>query len=403
MFIYKAGVIGAGTMGSGIAQTISFSGLPVILKDVDMDKVNYGIQLIKKIYQTRVDKGKMSSNEMEQKMALVTGTTSNEDFKECDIIVEAVYENAEVKKKVLTEVEKHIPENAILATNTSALSITELAAAVQHSERVVGMHFFNPPSVMKLVEIIPGLQTSNDVVQDTLTFAESLRKIPVRVKECTGFLVNRLLMPYLNEAAFIAQTGTATILEMDEAMRQFGMPMGPFVLMDLLGLDVCDDVANILYDAYGSRMQPSSLLLEMKQAKCWGVKSKVGFYTYDESKTSKFPEILQKLSQTSPQGVRPFSPVQSLLPMINEAALCLEENIASPMDIDMAMMAGTGFPSEKGGPLHYADQLGLDWVLQQLQLLTKQVGERFWPAPLLKRMVAAGYLGTKTKKGFFNY
>ena len=246
MFIYKAGVVGAGAMGAGIAQVISFSGLPVVLKDTDQARVTKGLAMVRKIYQGRVDKGKMTLSELEQKMQLVTGSVSYEDFKDCDLVVEAVFENLKVKQEVFKELEKVLPETSIMATNTSALSITEIASAVRRSEKVIGLHFFESAPRHEIGRGDPGPRTSPETIDDTVGFAESLRKLPVRVKECAGFLVNRLLLPYLNEAAFALQEGKRTPEEMDKAMRSFGMPMGPFALLDLLGLDVCADVSMIL-------------------------------------------------------------------------------------------------------------------------------------------------------------
>jgi len=403
VFIYKAGVIGAGAMGSGIAQVISFSGLPVVLKDTDMDRVNKGIEMIRKVYQGRVDKGKMSVSEMDQKMKLVIGTTSYDDFKDCDLVVEAVFESMKVKHQVFQDLERVLPETAIMATNTSALSISQIASAVKRSEKVIGMHFFNPAPVMKLVEVIPGLQTSPETVDDVVAFAESLRKMPVRVKECAGFLVNRLLLPYLNEAAFALQEGSAPAEEMDKAMRAFGMPMGPFALLDMLGLDVCAEVSMILYDSFGPRMKAAEILGEMHKANRLGTKNGIGFYVYDESKKADLKPIVDGIQAKTGVKGTPFSPERLVFQMINEAAYCLEENVASPGDIDLAMLAGTGFPQDKGGPLHLADGIGVDVVLAKLQEFSKTLGPRFWPAPILKRMVSANYLGQKTKRGFFSY
>ena len=403
MFIYKAGVVGAGAMGAGIAQVISFSGLPVVLKDTDDERVKKGIEMVRKVYQGRVDKGKMTASEMDQKMKLVIGSTSYDDFKDCDIVVEAVFENIKVKQQVFQELEKVLPETAIMATNTSAISITQIASAVKKSEKVVGMHFFNPAPVMKLVEVIPGLQTSPETTDDTVAFAESLRKLPVRVKECAGFLVNRLLLPYLNEAAFALQEGAAPAEEMDKALRAFGMPMGPFALLDMLGLDVCAEVGMILYDSFGPRMKAAEILEGLHKANRLGTKNGIGFYVYDESKKADLKPLIDGIQQKTGVKGTAFSPERLVFQMINEAAYCLEENVASPSDIDLAMLAGTGFPQDKGGPLHLADGIGLDAVLSKLQEFSKTLGPRFWPAPILKRMVAANYLGQKTKKGFFNY
>jgi 3-hydroxyacyl-CoA dehydrogenase len=205
MYIYKAAVIGAGTMGAQIAQTISYAGLPVILKDIKPDSVERGLATVRKIYQGRVEKGKMTAHEMEQKMALVSGATDFSGFGDVDLAIEAVFEDAGVKRRVFADLEAACPESAILATNTSSLSISGLAAGLKRPEKVVGVHFFNPAHVMKLVEVIPGIATSPETVDDAVAFAESLRKIPIRVQECAGFLVNRLLMPYLNEAAMALQ------------------------------------------------------------------------------------------------------------------------------------------------------------------------------------------------------
>ena len=403
MFIYKAGVIGAGAMGAGIAQVISFSGLPVVIKDTDQERVDKGISMVRKIYQGRVDKQKITAFEMEQKMKLVSGTTSYDDFKDCDVVIEAVFENMNAKQQVFQEMEKALPETAIMATNTSALSITQIASAVKRSDKVIGIHFFNPAPAMKLVEVIPGLQTSQETTEDAVSFAESLRKIPVRVKECTGFLVNRLLLPYLNESAYALQEGAASADMIDNAMLGFGMPMGPFALFDMMGLDVCADVSMILYDSYGPRMKAAEILEEMKKGSRFGVKNGIGFYSYDESKKADLKPVLDAVqARTGIKGTF-FSPERLVFQMINEAAYCIEENVASPSDIDIAMLAGTGFPQDKGGPLHYADVVGVDVVLAKLKEFSKQLGPRFWPAPILKRMVSANYLGQKTKRGFFNY
>ena len=257
MYIYKAAVIGAGAMGAEIAQTISFSGLPVLLKDVDQSMVDRGLATIRTIYQRRVDRGKMTQDELEQKVALVTGVVDYTQFKDVDLVIEAVPEHMELKRKIFADLDAAVQESAILASNTSSLSISALGAATKRAPKVIGMHFFYPAHIMKLVEVIPGLATSEETMDDVVNFTESLRKIPVRVQECGGFLVNRLLMPYLNEAAFCLQEGAATVEEIDKAIVAFGLPMGPFTLVDNLGLDVCFDVVKVLLDSYGNRMKPA--------------------------------------------------------------------------------------------------------------------------------------------------
>ena len=403
MYIYKAAVVGSGIMGAGIAQVITYSGLPVILKDVNQAAVDKGLETIRKIYQGRVDKGKMTASEMEQKMMLVTGATDYSGFSDVDIVIEAIFEDIEVKRKLFQELEKVCPESAIFASNTSSLPISAIAAATKKPEKVIGMHFFNPAPVMKLVEVIPGLGTSQETVDDVVAFTESLRKIPIRVQECAGFLVNRLLMPYLNEAALALQEGAATAKEIDEAIVATGMPMGPFILSDMIGIDVAVKVADILYDAYGPRVAPAELWTALYQTGRYGTKSGAGFYDYAEGKRESLEAVIAKTQkQTGRKGTR-FSVNRLMMPMINEAVISLQEGVATAGDIDIAMMAGTGFPQDKGGPLHYADQIGVDVVLSELQALAKELGPRFWPAPMLKRMVMGGYLGVKTGKGFFNY
>ena len=428
MFIYKTAVVGGGAMGAEIAQAITFSGVPVLLKDVDQARVDKGLEVIRKIYQRRVDRGKMTPEDMEQKMALVTGTTTYEPFGDVDLAIEAVPENLPLKQRIFKELNEAAPQTAILASNTSSLSISALGGVTNRPHKVIGMHFFYPAHIMKLVEVIPGLETSEETVADTTAFAESLRKLPIRVNECPGFLVNRILMPYLNEAAFCAQEGGASVKQIDEAMSAFGFPMGPFTLVDNLGFDVCRDVVQILVDAYGDRMQPAAIWERLYRAGRYGAKSGSGFYLYGDragQPDAELDAILKALGANATEAGTPpggevaegsaegrrrrptvkgeFSVNRLVLPMVNEAIRCLEERVCTAAEVDLAVIAGLGFPQSKGGMLHYADQIGLDTVLDELQRLTKQLGSRFWPSPLLKRKVAAGQLGTKTHKGFFEY
>lgn len=390
-------------MGAEIAQVITYAGIPVVLKDVNQDLVNRGLAKMSAIYQKRVDKGKMNAAEVEEKMSLVTATTSFDGINEIDIVVEAVPENMNLKKEVFRELEPHLSEHTILATNTSALSISELGAATKRPEKVIGMHFFFPAHVMKLVEVIPGLPTSEETVDDVMAFAESLRKIPVRVNECAGFLVNRLLMPYLNEAAHCLQEGAASVEEIDQAAVRFGLPMGPFTLVDNLGLDVCSDVVKVLLSSYGNRMKPAAIWFRLYEAKRFGKKTGAGFYDYDGRQRGELEKIISSL-QTELELKKTECSVERLIyPMINEAILCLQEHVAPESDIDMAMVGGIGFPQDKEGILHYADQVGLDHVLKKLEGFYERFGERFWPAPLVRRMVGAQFLGRKSGRGFFEY
>ncbi len=401
MNIYKAAVIGAGTMGAEIAQVISFAGIPVLLKDVNQEVVNQGLEKVRKIYERRLQKGKMTASEVEEKIKLVQGATGFDAFSDVDIVIEAVPERMELKKKVFQEVEAHVSEDAILATNTSALSISELGSVTRRAEKVVGMHFFFPAHVMKLVEVIPGLATSDETVDDVVSFSEALHKMPVRVNECAGFLVNRLLMPYLNEAAYCLEEGTATAKQIDQAAVAFGFPMGPFQLVDQLGLDVCADVVKVLMASYGNRMAPAQIWSELYGAGRYGVKSGAGFYEYDKRGSDEFMHLLKRVQRE--RGSSTFDFERILYLMVNEAVLCLEEHVSSASDIDLAMVAGIGFPQDKEGILHFADQVGLDQILTKLMQCYEQHGARFWPAPLLRRMVGAGFLGKARGRGFFEY
>jgi len=403
MYIYKAGVVGAGTMGAEIAQVITYAGIPVVLKDVNQELIDKGLAKIRSIYQKRVEKGKMDASEAENKISLVQGSTSPDAFKDVDIVIEAVPEKMDLKKKVFLDLEQHVSKNTIFATNTSALSISELGAATKRPEKVIGMHFFFPAHVMKLIEVIPGLATNTETVDDVMSFSESLRKIPVRVNECAGFLVNRLLMPYLNEAAYCLQEGAATAEEIDKAVAAFGLPMGPFTLVDNLGLDVCFDVVKVLLDSYGNRMQPAEIWHKLYELKRYGRKTGAGFYDYGTERGVELEKIMNDLKKKPNFKKTQFSVERLIYPMINEAILCVEEHVSSESDIDMAMIAGIGFPQETEGILHYADQIGLDQVLKMLEQLYQEYGIRFWPAPRLRRMVGAQFLGKKTGRGFFEY
>lgn len=406
MYIFKAGVVGAGAMGAEIAQVISYSGLPVVLKDVDQAMLDKGMARIRDIYQRRVDKGKMSAGEMQSKLDLITPTLTYDGFEDVDIVIEAVPEKMSIKQRVFAELDEICPEGTIFASNTSALSISEMAAATKRPAKVIGMHFFNPAHVMKLVEIIPGLDTSQETVDDVVMFAESLRKIPVVVQECPGFLVNRLLMPYLNEAVKALEEGAATAAEIDERMTAFGWPMGPFTLMDMLGLDICYDVGMYLYQEYGTRMEPAKLFAKLVQAGRLGEKSGAGFYGYGDQTDEPVKQFIKELQESGEVKTgTEFSEERLMMPMINEAILCVTEHVANVNDIDMAMIAGTGmtYRGERMGPLQLADTLGLDYVLQKLEEFTAKYGERFRPARLLRTKVRAKHLGKKVGKGFLEY
>ncbi len=403
MYIFKAGVIGAGAMGAGIAQVISFSGLPVVLKDVDQKMLDRGMEQIRSIYQARVDKGKMNAGEMQGKLDLIIPSLSYSDFADVDIVIEAVPEKMGLKQKIFSELDGMCPEGTLFASNTSALSITEMGRATKRPHKMIGMHFFNPANVMKLVEIIRGAETDEESVQDLVTFTESLRKIPVVVKECPGFLVNRLLMPYLNEAVLCLQDGAATAQAIDGAMVDYGWPMGPFTLMDFLGLDVCYDVGQYLAAQYGDRMEAAILFEKLVQAGRLGEKSGAGFYGYGGNTDEAVNKIVAEFN--GGKKLSEFTPDRLMYQLINEAGRAAEEGIADVRDIDMAMIAGTGMmvKGERIGPLALADKLGIDVVVKGLEDFEKKFGKRFHPANRLVELVKENRLGEKSRAGFLEY
>ena len=287
MYIFKCAVVGAGAMGGEIAQVISWSGLPVVLKDIDQRMLDHGMQTARAIYQRRVDKGKLTKAEMDEKLTLIAPTLGYDDFSDVDFVIEAVPEKLEIKKSVFAELDRVCQSTAILATNTSALSITAIAAATKRPAQVVGFHFFNPASVMKLVEVVSGTQTSRDTIDTAVSFAEELRKIPVKVKECAGFVVNRVLMASMIEI-LRARAEMGIDHETVDAIVQAkaGVPMGPFLLADMLGLDVANDVATTLEKAYGPRFAAPSELRELVGAGHLGVKTGRGFYAHTSEEVS---------------------------------------------------------------------------------------------------------------------
>jgi 3-hydroxyacyl-CoA dehydrogenase/enoyl-CoA hydratase/3-hydroxybutyryl-CoA epimerase len=412
MWIFKVGVVGAGAMGGGIAQVVTYSGLPVVVKDIDQKQLDLAREHVEKIYQDRVDKGKMTAGQVQEKLGLIEYSLNYDGFSDVDIVIEAVPEVMKIKQQVYKELDQVCQPETILASNTSALSITEMAAATGRPHKVIGMHFFNPAHVMKLVEIIPGAGTDQDTIDTVQQFTQELRKIPVIVKECPGFLVNRLLMPYLNEAVLAVEEGAATAQQVDEAMGKdgFGWPMGPLFLMDMLGIDVCAHVGEYLYSQYGDRVKPAKLFYELVSAKRFGEKTGAGFYTYTATNVEPLEAMIKRIQEAG--GVQTgtsFSVERLMLPFLNEAAMCVQEGIGNVNDIDMACIAGIGMQVNKGGqavrmgPLEYMDELGLDVVVQKLEQFEKQLGPRFHPVNTLYQKVRAGDLGKKTKRGFKEY
>jgi 3-hydroxyacyl-CoA dehydrogenase len=389
--VRKAAVVGAGTMGSTIAMALISRGFPVVLKDIDEAAVEKGLATVDRLLKSRVDKG-LSEQEAAKQRALIQPTTQYSDFADIDIVIEAVPESIDMKRDVFEQLEQICRPDTIFATNTSSLSVTQLGACTNRADKVVGLHFFNPAHLMKLVEVIPGLETSPETVQTVVDFGRALGKLAVRVDECASFLVNRLLGRYINEALYVLQEGQLSVEDIDKAACDYVMPIGPLALRDMNGADIGLAVAKFNYQEYGERFLPAPILAELVKRKLLGQKTLEGLYTYDKQTRKRqgtnplLADILIQLGQMR-ESDEPFDVERLFLPMINEAFLVLQERICDAEDLDPALMAGLGM---RRGPLAMAAEIGLENCLNKIENLHSIYGERFRPAPLLKRYVWAG-------------
>jgi 3-hydroxyacyl-CoA dehydrogenase/enoyl-CoA hydratase/3-hydroxybutyryl-CoA epimerase len=388
--IAHAAVIGAGLMGSGIAQWLSSRGVSVILRDVDSEAINRGLANIEKTYADAVKRGLLSAEKAQEGRARIVASTQPVVMRDVQIVIEAASEKLEIKKKIFVDLAATTPPTAILATNTSALPIDELATATGSPERVVGLHFFNPVSRMKLIEVVIGRRTSDETRDRALAFARQIGKLPVVVRDSPGFLVNRVLFPYLLDAAEIFQSGVSAE-EIDEALLQWGMPMGPLRLIDEIGIDITVDIADTLEKAFGARDRAPDILRKMHEAKMLGRKAGGGFYKY-EGKQQTPSERLQEWRQESGENFAAENITERLtFLMVNEAARCLEEKVvAAPEDADYGMILGTGFPTFRGGPLRYAEHFGLKKLVTEMDGIHSRAGEKFAPCDLLRQHAQNG-------------
>ncbi|MBI2024539.1 MAG: hypothetical protein HYT03_00390 [Candidatus Harrisonbacteria bacterium] len=357
MNIYKIGVVGGGAMGSGIATlAIRKGGIPVVIKEANSELASAAKSRVLQNFDSLYKKNKIFDQQLEKFTSLLTVTDVwGEDFKDVDLLIEAVPEKMNLKKQIFAAASLWLPPQAILASNTSALSISEMGEQLtpQRHQRVLGLHFFNPPTRMKLVEVVATRETSEATLAEATDFVESaLQRLPVRVKECPGFLVNRLLMPYLNEAVDSILETSVKPEEIDKAAMEFGWPVGPFILMDSLGLDICEDVAETLRRGYGDRVKLSPLLQKLVNLGRLGGKTGAGFYGGDET----ILEIIEKHFPWSRCRESSAKEVFNLMMigLVKEAELALEEGIASAADIENACVWGIGFPKvPHEGPLHW--------------------------------------------------
>ena len=397
--VASVAVIGAGTMGGGIAMNFAQAGIPVVLVETGQEALERGLALVRKNYQTSVQRGRFSAQQVEGFLGLISGTTEYRDISAVDAVIEAVFENMAVKKEVFAKLDAVCKPDCILATNTSYLDINEIAAATSRPGQVIGAHFFSPANVMKLLEVVRADQTAEEVIVTFMQLAKTIGKIPVLVGVCHGFVGNRMLKGYARQAQLLLLEG-ATPEQVDNTMQAWGMAMGPLAVGDLAGLDIGYRSRRDQGIAPRSQLETAlpDTLVEMERL---GQKSGAGYYRYDPDTRRRRadPEVEALIEDLARQwGVtrRPIGEQEIIdrlvLALVNEGAAIVDEGIASrPGDVDVVYLNGYGFPRWRGGPMHYADSLGLDEVLKRLEALREQTGDACWePAPLLRRLAARG-------------
>ncbi|MEZ0392829.1 MAG: 3-hydroxyacyl-CoA dehydrogenase NAD-binding domain-containing protein [Pseudobdellovibrionaceae bacterium] len=399
--VHSIGILGAGTMGGGIAFIAADKGLEARMKDINFDAIGKGLKHASDLWGKSLKKKRINKYEFQQKMDRITGTVDYSGFKILDVVVEAIVEDMEIKKKVIAETAKNMRPDAIIATNTSSLSVTEMAQGHPKPEYFAGMHFFNPVDKMPLVEVIRGEKTSDETIATIFELSKRLGKMPVVVKDGPGFLVNRLLLPYMAEAAFLLQEGMS-IEKVDQAyVKDFGMPMGPFALMDEVGLDVCLKVLKIFKKAFGSRVEIAPCMEKLEKSGRMGKKNSKGFYKYDER--GKRQEVdstvyadLGLSTPTDPLALKECIE-RGIFAMVNECSLALLEDqiVQSAHEVDLAMIMGTGFPPFRGGLLKYADSVGSQYIVDQLEVYSSKGASRLKPSTPLRNMA-------KTQRKFYN-
>jgi 3-hydroxyacyl-CoA dehydrogenase/enoyl-CoA hydratase/3-hydroxybutyryl-CoA epimerase len=391
--IKHAGVLGAGVMGGGIAQLFAAKNVRVRMKDISWEAIGKGFQAAQRIFKKSLERRKMRQFEFDNAMARIEGTTTYAGFKQLDLVVEAVVENLDVKRAVFQELETKVNEKTILATNTSSLSVSEIAAPTKNPSRVVGMHFFNPVDKMPLVEVIRGKDTSDEAVATIFQFSKKLGKTPIVVKDGPGFVVNRILAPYLNEAVYLLSEGVSP-RKMDNVIEGFGMPMGPCTLLDEIGLDVGAKVSKILFTAFGERMKPPALMEKVSAGNRYGKKTGKGIYNYVNGKDQENdPDLFPRIRVKENDSAVPDDQIikRCIYIMVNEAARCVEEKMVRDVgDLDIGMIFGTGFAPFRGGLLKYADSVGADAIVADLEIMHRNLGARFQPAAYLQQLAVSG-------------
>jgi 3-hydroxyacyl-CoA dehydrogenase len=389
--ISKVGVIGAGLMGGGIAMNMANVGIPVTIVDTQQESLERGLGTIRKNYENTAKKGRLSAEQVETRCGLIQGTLAIEDLADCDLVIEAVFENMAVKKDIFANLDRVTKPGTILASNTSALDLNEIASATKRPEDVIGLHFFSPANVMKLLEVVRGDKTADDVIKTAMAFAKRIKKVAALSGVCPGFIGNRILYFRQHQAMALGLEG-ADYAQVDKVLYDFGFPMGPFAMWDLAGLEIGWDKNNAKPDTdVRDRLALNGDI---------GQKNGRGFYEYDEKRkpvvrdttTETFAEVAANLGINQRDISDEEILDRLLLPMINEGAKILDEGIAvRASDIDVVYVYGYGWPVYQGGPMHYANTLSLNKVLEKLRHYQEQTGDDFWaPSPYLVKLAEAG-------------
>ncbi len=405
--IVHAAVIGAGVMGSGIAQWLSARGVTVILRDVAREQIDRGLANVEKIYGDAVKRGLMNEEKAKQGRARICGSTAPMELRDVQFVIEATSEKMEIKKEVFRVLAMEAGPKTVVATNTSALSVSELAEVTVSPEHVIGLHFFNPVSRMKLVEVVVAKQTSDETRDRSLAFVRQIGKLPVVVRDSPGFLVNRVLFPYLLDAAELVESGLDAE-RIDRALVEWGMPMGPLRLIDEIGVDITIDIGNTLEKPYGQRDHVPSILLSLRDQQMLGRKTGAGFYKYEGKAQTPNDQLLQwrvvagggdhgrseRRTRNQPASTPPATDEELtnrlIFLMVNEAARCVEEEVVdSAEDADYGMILGTGFAPFRGGPLRFAEYFGIKRTVEELERLAG-TEKKFTPCEILKKHARDG-------------
>jgi 3-hydroxyacyl-CoA dehydrogenase/enoyl-CoA hydratase/3-hydroxybutyryl-CoA epimerase/3-hydroxyacyl-CoA dehydrogenase/enoyl-CoA hydratase/3-hydroxybutyryl-CoA epimerase/enoyl-CoA isomerase len=393
--VRRVGVIGGGLMGSGITTAMIRRSQPVTLIEANEELLQKGVGRVRGNMEGRMKAGRMSPGELLESLGRVTPTVNMTLLGDCDFVLEAITENEAAKNELFRKLDATVAKDAIIASNTSTIPISRLAENVSRPERFIGMHYFNPADRMQLVEVIRGAKTDDATVIATVALAKKIGKTPVVVRDCPGFLVNRILMPYMNEALLLVEEG-APLDAIDKAAKKFGMPMGPITLHDVVGLDTALFAGRVVATAYTDRMFEPRILAALVEAGRLGQKSGAGFFAYAKGGTKGKPDsslepIIAKYRRGAPRDFTPQELTDRLfLPMLLEATRCLEESIArSPEDLDMSLILGLGFPPFRGGLVRWADSVGAARVLEMLKPYEK-LGKRFEPTASLRELARSG-------------